>query len=100
MVRIKLSKGESFAVHEDRIIVSVEAKQEKTASGIILPEDSEEKGQVGIVYGIGDDPTIYVKKGDRIVFNKFAGNEIAINDQVFMIMRISDVLGTVEKGDK
>jgi len=95
MVRITLTENERFAVHEDRIIVLVSDKQEKTSSGIILPEDSENKNQIGIIKGIGEDVKTY-KSGDTIVFNKFAGNEIIINDTEFMIMKEMDVMGSVE----
>jgi chaperonin GroES len=98
MLRVALNKGESFAVHEDRIIVSVDDKQKVTKSGILIPGNPDEKSQVGTVEGIGNDKSIYVKKGDRVVFNKYAGNELVINDQEFMIMRMADVMGTIEKG--
>ena len=84
----------------DRILVKrIEAKKKKKGS-IIVPDTAKEKPQEGEVVAIGngrvlDDGTLVppeVKKGDRVLFGKYAGNEITIEGQEFLILREDDVL--------
>ena len=89
----------------DRLVVEPQEKEEKTASGIILPETAKEKPQKGTVLAAGpgriDDNgrriEMDVKTGDVVLYARFAGTEIKINDRKLLILKESDVLAIVEK---
>jgi chaperonin GroES len=89
---------------QDRIIVKRIQEEEKTAGGIIIPDTAKEKPQEGKVVAVGkgkvgDDGKVIaldLKKGDRILFGKYAGSEIKIDGTEYLIMREEDVLGVVE----
>lgn len=90
---------------QDRVIVKRIEEEEKTKGGIIIPDSAKEKPQEGIVMAVGpgkvtDDGkkiSLEVKKGDRILFGKYAGTEIKIDDEEHLIMREDDILGIIEK---
>lgn len=90
---------------QDRVIVKRIEEEEKTKGGIIIPDTAKEKPQEGIVMAVGpgkvtDDGKkipLEVKKGDRILFGKYAGTEIKIDDEEHLIMREDDILGIIEK---
>ncbi len=89
----------------DRLIVEPKEKEEKTASGIILPETAKEKPQEGSILAVGpgrtDDDgkriTMDVKTGDVVLYAKYAGTEIKINNRKLLILKESDILAIVEK---
>lgn len=89
----------------DRVVVDPLEKEERTASGIILPETAKEKPQEGDILAVGpgrrDDTgkliPMDVKKGDTILFAKYAGTEIKIEDRKLLILKESDILAIVEK---
>jgi chaperonin GroES len=89
---------------QDRIIVKRIDEEEKTAGGIIIPDTAKEKPQEGKVIAVGkgkvsdDGKTIAldIKKGDKILFSKYAGSEVKVNGTEYLIMREEDVLGVVE----
>ncbi len=89
----------------DRVVVEPLEKEERTASGIILPETAKEKPQEGEVIAVGpgrrDDQgkiiPMDVKKGDMVLFAKYAGTEVKIEDKKFLILKESDILAIVEK---
>jgi len=88
----------------DRVIVEPLEQEEKTASGIILPETAKEKPQQGIVVAAGpgrrDDAgkrvPMDVKVGDKVLFQKYGGTEIKLNDKKVIVMKESDVMAIVE----
>lgn len=88
----------------DRIVVQRIEAESKTAGGVILPDTAKEKPQRGIVKAVGsgklldngERAKIQVSKGDQVVFVAYAGNEVKINDDEFMIMSESDVLAILE----
>ena len=88
----------------DRIIVERLSEDEKTAGGIIIPDSAKEKPQRGKVIAIGkgkvqEDGSIRpldVKTGDIVLFGKYAGTEVKINNEDRLIMREDDVLAVVE----
>jgi chaperonin GroES len=92
----------------DRIIVERLEEETKTAGGIIIPDTAKEKPQQGKVIAAGkgkktEDGKVLpldVKVGDKILFGKYAGTEIKIEGQEFLMMREDDVLGVVEGGKK
>jgi chaperonin GroES len=87
----------------DRIVVRPIKREETTKSGIILPDTAKEKPQEGEVIAVGpgkltDDGTrieMEVKKGDKIMYAKYAGTEIKLDDEELLILRESDVLAKV-----
>jgi chaperonin GroES len=89
----------------DRVVVEPSEKEEKTASGIILPDTAKEKPQEGEIIAVGpgrrdEDGKIIpmdVKQGDIVLFAKYAGTEIKIEDKKFLILKESDILAIVEK---
>lgn len=82
----------------DRVIIEPAAAEEKTASGIIIPDTAKEKPQRGTVLAVGpgkkDEPTT-VKVGETVLYGKYAGTEIAVEGQDLLIMRESDILAVV-----
>lgn len=88
----------------DRVIVEPIEQEGTTASGIILPETAKEKPQEGTVLAVGpgrygdEDERIPmdVKVGDRVLYAKYAGTEVKIDDRKLLILRESDVMAIVE----
>ncbi len=88
----------------DRILVERSAEEEKTNSGIIIPDSAKEKPQKGKVVAVGSGKInekgervkMDVKEGDAILFEKYAGNEIKMDGKELMIMREEDVLAVIE----
>ena len=89
----------------DRLLVERAEEREAKKGGIIIPDTAKEKPQEGTVVAVGagkvsdDGKTIpmNVKKGDRILFGKYSGSEIKVDDNEYLIMREDDVLGIIEK---
>jgi chaperonin GroES len=82
----------------DRVIIEPAAAEEKTASGIIIPDTAKEKPQKGSVVAVGDgkkDEPITVKVGDSVLYGKYAGTEITIDGKEYLIMRESDIFAIV-----
>lgn len=82
----------------DRVLVKMEKEGEKTKGGLYIPETAQEKTQMGPVVAIGDDEDeITVKVGDTVLFDKYAGTNISIDDQDHLILSMSDILAVVTK---
>ncbi|MBO2531905.1 MAG: co-chaperone GroES [Thermoactinomycetaceae bacterium] len=88
----------------DRIVLEAIEKEEKTASGIVLPDTAKEKPQEGRVVAVGTGRwengqkiELEVKVGDRVIFSKYAGTEVKVGDKEYLILRESDVLAIVEQ---
>jgi chaperonin GroES len=83
----------------DRVLVRPAAAEEKTASGIIIPDTAKEKPQRGEVVAVGEGKTAdngvlvkpQVKVGDNVLYGKYAGTEISVDGQDYLIMRESDI---------
>jgi chaperonin GroES len=90
---------------QDRIIVQRIEEEEKTAGGIIIPDTAKEKPQIGKIIAAGngkktEDGKVLpmdVKKGDKVLFSKYAGSEVKIDGEEYLIMKEDDILGIVEK---
>ena len=88
----------------DKVIVKRLEAEEKTAGGIVLPDSAKEKPKRGIILAIGngrllDDGTrseMQVKKNDEVLFTSYAGTEIKVDGEEYMIMDETDVLGVIE----
>ena len=87
----------------DRIVVKAQEAEEKTSSGIILPDTAKEKPQIGQVIEVGpgkcnDSGNITkmsLKKGDKVLYGKYSGTEVNVNGDDLLIMRESDILATL-----
>jgi chaperonin GroES len=82
----------------DRVIVKPAAAETKTAGGIIIPDTAKEKPQKGIVLAAGPgkkDEPVTVKAGDSVLYGKYAGTEITVDGEDYLIMRESDILAIV-----
>ncbi len=87
----------------DKVIVKRVEAEERTAGGIVLPDSAKEKPKRGIVLAIGsgkllDDGTrseLQVKKNDEVLFTSYAGTEIKVDGDEYMIMDETDILGIV-----
>jgi len=90
---------------QDRIIVKRIEEEEKTKGGIIIPDSAKEKPMEGEVIAVGSGKILEngkkqpleVKAGDRILFGKYAGTEVKIDEVEHLIMREDDILGIIEK---
>lgn len=88
----------------DKVIIEVLEALEKTKSGIILPDTAKEKPQEGKVIAVGTGKTLAsgkvvppdVKPGDKIIFGKYSGSEIKLEDKEYLIMDADDILAVVK----
>jgi chaperonin GroES len=89
---------------QDRILVQRVEEETKTKGGIIIPDTAKEKPAEGKIVAVGNGKlgedgkrvALEVKKGDRILFGKYAGTEIKIEGEEYLILREDDVLGVIE----
>jgi len=82
----------------DRVLVEPAPAEEKTASGIIIPDTAKEKPQKGQVIAVGNgkkDEPLTVKIGDSVLYGKYSGTEISIEGKDYLIMRESDIFAIV-----
>jgi chaperonin GroES len=87
----------------DRVVIKQLEAQEVTKSGIVLPGQAKEKPQEAEVIAVGPggmvdgkEITMHVKPGDKIIYSKYAGTEIKLNDEELIIVKQSDILAIVE----
>lgn len=88
----------------DRVVVRPLEKEEVTKSGIVLPDTAKEKPQEGEIIAVGpgrltDDGkrlAMELKKGDRVLFSKYAGTEVKLEETEYLILRESDVLAKLD----
>ncbi|QTD39550.1 co-chaperone GroES [Sporosarcina sp. Te-1] len=87
----------------DRIVIELIEAEEKTQSGIVLPDSAKEKPQEGKVVAVGTGRVLEngqrvdleVKEGDRIIFSKYAGTEVKYEGNEYLILRESDILAII-----
>jgi chaperonin GroES len=90
---------------DDRVLVKQCQAEQKTAGGIVLPDAAQEKPQRGVVKATGPGKLLdsgargemSLKKGDEVFYGKYAGTEIKIDTEEFVILRETDVLAIIEK---
>ena len=78
----------------DRVLVEPEAAEEKTASGLYIPDTAKEKPQKGVVIAVGNgkkDEPLTVKVGDTVLYGKYSGTELSVDGNDYLIMRESDI---------
>jgi chaperonin GroES len=90
----------------DRVIVRrIEESSDKTAGGLFIPDTAKEKPQEGEVIAVGEGKykedgtrqTLDVKAGDRVLFGKYSGSEIKIDNEELLMMREDEILGIIER---
>lgn len=84
----------------DRVLVLPVAAEEKTASGIIIPDTAKEKPLQGTVKAVGEgtkDEKMLLKEGDLVLYGKYAGTELEFDGEKYIMMRQSDILAIVNK---
>ena len=89
----------------NRIVVKRIEAEEKTAGGIVLPDTAKEKPKQGEVVAVGEGSRtedgnvvpMQVKKGDRVVFASYAGTEVTLGSEEYLIMKEDDILGIIEE---
>jgi chaperonin GroES len=85
-------------VIDDKVLVQPdEAEDEKSPGGIIIPDTAKEKPQKGTVVAVGTDEDLkeVVKKGDKVVFGKYTGDEIEFEGKKYLVVQRSDILAIV-----
>lgn len=90
--------GVNFKPNEDRVLVEPAQAEEKTAGGIIIPDTAKEKPQKGVIIAVGPgkkDEPITLKTGETVFYGKYSGTEIQIDGNEYLIMKASDVLGSI-----
>lgn len=82
----------------DRVLIKPAAAEEKTVGGIIIPDTAKEKPLKGSVTAVGNgtkDEEMVLKAGDNVLYGKYAGTEIELDGETYLIMRQSDVLAVI-----
>ncbi len=88
----------------ERVILEIVEKEDKTSSGIVIPDSAKEMSQEGKVVAVGpgkvlDDGTkvaVDVKVGDRVIYSKFSGSEVKVDGKEYLIVRQDDILAVYE----
>lgn len=88
----------------DRVLIRRSEEETKTPGGIVLPESATEKPMTGEVIAVGkgkvnsngDVRPLEVKAGDKVIFGKYAGTEVKVDNEKLLIMREDDVMGVME----
>lgn len=96
-----MAKNVNYELYDDRVLVKPAAAEEKTAGGIIIPDTAKEKPQRGTIVAVG--PGKYAEQtgnlipmkqqvGDVVLYGKYAGTEVSVDGEDYLIMRASDIL--------
>jgi chaperonin GroES len=83
---------------DDRVVIETKELEEKNVGGIIIPDTAKEKPQIGEVIAVGTDEELQkmVKVGDKILYGKYGGTEVDIEDKKYLIVSRSDLLAIIE----
>ena len=85
----------------DRVILQYQETEEKTQSGIILPDSAKEKPQEAVVAAVGDGKgyegkDVQMQEGDHVIFSKYAGTEVKVEEEEYIIVSQKDIIAVVE----
>jgi chaperonin GroES len=81
----------------DRVLVKMEKNEAKTAGGIIIPDTAQEKTQTGSVVAVGDDTeVIKVSVGQKVMYDKYAGTQIKVDNEEHLILKMQDIVAVIE----
>ena len=97
---------DKFEPMNDRIVIKRDASEERTASGLYIPQQAREESTLGVVVAVGPGAVAEsgvrveprVKVGDRVLFGKFSGTEVKLDGVEFVIMREDDIYGVFKLG--
>ena len=83
---------------DDRVIIETKGTEEKNVGGIIIPDTAKEKPNIGVVIAVGTDEDLkeLVNEGDKILYGKYGGTEVDIEDKKYLIVSRSDILAIIE----
>ena len=88
----------------DRVLIKPQYDETRNSTGLVLPETSQEQPQIGVGIEVGDGEnfdnqktTIKVKKGDTVVYCKYAGTELKLNGETYIVMRQIDIIGVLNE---
>jgi len=83
---------------DDRLLIEVMEAEEKTASGLIIPDSAKEKPRMGVVVAVGNDEDLQekIKEGNKVLFTKYGGDEVDLNGKEFKIIQRADILAVIE----
>ncbi|OQZ02865.1 MAG: co-chaperone GroES [Candidatus Brocadia sp.] len=89
---------------DDRVVIEPMEAEEKTAGGILLPDTAKEKPMKGKIIAVGEGKMLesgkraelLVKKGDKVLYGKYAGTEVTVDGKEYLVMRESDILAKIE----
>lgn len=98
----KKSSGMKIIPLGDRVVLKRAEAESTTAGGIVLPDSAKDKPQRGEVVAVGDGHindkgervALTVREGDRVIFSSYAGDEISVGDEDYLLLRESDILAT------
>ncbi len=98
--KAKSSGGTKIVPLGDKVVLKRQEAETKTAGGIVLPDSAQDKPQKGEVIAVGDGHVrrdgarvpLTVKEGDRVIFSSYAGDEIKIGEEEYLLLRESDIL--------
>jgi len=88
----------------DRVVVKPDPREETTRSGIVIPDTAKEKHQEGIVIAVGSGRLLdnggrsvkELREGDHVLFAKYGGTEIILDDEIYLVLRESDILAVLD----
>jgi chaperonin GroES len=88
----------------DRVVVKPEPREETTKGGIVIPETAKEKPQEGTVIAVGSGrfldnggrAPLELRQGDHVLFAKYSGTEMVLDDEIYLVLRENDVLAVVD----
>lgn len=78
-----------------RVLLKPVEQEDRTSSGLYLPETAKEKPQMAVVIAVGDDEDIKLKVDDKVLFAKYSGTEVSYQGQTYLLMDVSDVLARI-----
>ena len=88
----------------DRVVVLPKEDEKETKLGLVLPKTNQDKPEIGIVVSVGDGENfdyvkteMKVKVGDKIVFSKYAGTELKIDEKIYVVLRQIDIIGVIDE---
>ncbi len=98
--KAKSSGGTKIVPLGDKVVLKRQEAESKTAGGIVLPDSAKDKPQKGEVIAVGDGHVrrdgaripLTVKEGDKVIFSSYAGDEIKVGDEEYLLLRESDIL--------
>lgn len=81
----------------ENVLIQIVSPNAKTKSGLVLPETmSKERPQEGLIVAVGESKEIKVKKGQKVIFAKYTGTEVKVNESEYLIVKNEDILAVID----